>query len=79
MGKAIVASDLDQIGAILSSGKNALLFTPGDSKDLADKLLALANDSTLRLQLGMNARAHVIEKYTWDRHVQMILDKVDSL
>ena len=79
IGKAIVASDLDQIGAILSSGTDALLFTPGDSNDLAEKLLALANDSTLRLQLGCNARTQVIKRYTWDQHVQMILNKVDSL
>lgn len=79
MGRAIVASDLDQIGEILSSGDTAFLFTPGDYIDLAQKILMLANDSALRMKLGKSARKRVVERYTWDRHVQLILDQVDSI
>lgn len=79
MGKAIVASDLDQIGEILSSGEDAILFKPGDCKDLADKILILINDPSLRQQLGDNARNKVVQKFTWNQHVQLILDRVDSI
>ena len=79
MGKAIVASDLDQIGAILSSGVDAVLFKPGDFRELADKILMLVGNPSLRQQLGINARNKVVKSYTWERHVQLILDKVDSI
>ena len=74
MGKAIVASDLDQIGRILKDGKTALLATPGNEDSLADCILRLASDSKLRTTLGTNAREDVVKNYTWDTHVQIILD-----
>lgn len=78
MGKAIVASDLDQIGRILKDGKTALLATPGNEDSLADCILRLASDSKLRTTLGTNAREDVVKNYTWDTHVQIILDTLKN-
>ena len=79
MGKAIVASDLDQMGRILSHNKTALLATPGSAEGLADSILTLAKDEKLRRTLGMNAREEVCEKYTWNIHVQKILDALRAI
>lgn len=76
MGKAIVASDLDQMGRILQDNKTALLSIPGNVESLSNAIVRLAVDSDLRSMLGANAREEVVEKYTWDRHVQIILDKL---
>lgn len=76
MGKAIVASDLDQMGRILHDNKTALLSIPGNVESLSNAIVRLAVDSDLRSMLGANAREEVVEKYTWDRHVQIILDKL---
>lgn len=79
MGKAIIASDLDQIGSILTSQENAILTSSGDVSQLADAILILANNPVLRARLGNNARNTVVGKYSWDRHVQCILEKIMSL
>ena len=76
MGKAIVASDLDQMGRILQDNKTALLSIPGNVESLSNAIVRLAVDSDLRSMLGANAREEVVEKYTWDRHVQIILDNL---
>lgn len=72
MGKAIVASDLDQIGFILSSGDDSLLFKPGDSDELASAILTLASDPSMRARLGNNARKKAITCFSWDKHVQAV-------
>ena len=76
MGKAIIASDLDQIGSLLTSQENAILISPGSVSQLADAILALANDPVLRARLGSSARDAVVGNYSWDRHVQCILEKI---
>jgi glycosyltransferase involved in cell wall biosynthesis len=85
-GKGIVASDLDQIGEILagairvgdlSSGSAdapAVLTTPGSVDDLAAGIRFLCESPEWRRRLGANARARVLERYTWAHHVGAILD-----
>lgn len=77
-GKAIVASNLDQMGQILSDNETALLTTPGNSDEIADCVLRLANDAQLCQALGKNAREEVVKKYTWDIHVKKILDALSK-
>ncbi|MCB1152585.1 glycosyltransferase family 4 protein [bacterium] len=78
LGKGIVASDLEQIGQVLEHEKTALMVTPGDVDELADAIVRLANDKDLRDELGRNARAEALEKYTWEKHVQRILERLEE-
>lgn len=73
MGKAIIASDLDQIGTILTSYQDSILVPPGNVGRLAEAILLLATDSNLRTSIGMQARKVVEAKYSWDSHVRTIL------
>jgi len=77
MGKAIVASDLEQLGEILENKKNALLVKPGDINDLEKIILQLATNPKLIKELGENARQEVVKNYTWEEHVRKILSKVE--
>lgn len=72
-GKAIVASDLDQIGDVLRDDL-AVLVRPGDAADLARGLRQAVDDPALRTRLGDRARARVLERYTWKHHVDAVLD-----
>jgi len=78
MGKAIIASELEQIGEILEHGKTAYLVPPGDVQALANAIAIVANDKKLQIKLGENARKEVVGKYTWDRHVERILELLSS-
>jgi glycosyltransferase involved in cell wall biosynthesis len=71
-GKAIVASDLDQIGDVLRDDL-AILVRPGDAEDLARGLREAAADAPRREELGRRARERVLSRYTWSHHVDAIL------
>ncbi|MBI3787140.1 MAG: glycosyltransferase [Ignavibacteriales bacterium] len=78
MGKAIIASKLEQIGKVITDGANGLHMTPGNAQQLAELILLLARDGTLRKRLGAQARRDVINKFTWDKNVQRILESLKA-
>lgn len=73
LGKGIVASDLEQIGDILQDGINARLVEPGDPIALAKAIYKAALDPEAMKNMGLHARRDVLEKYSWERHVDQIL------
>jgi len=74
MGKGIVASRLGQIGEVLSDGESALLVQPGNARELTEAIVRLAESPKLREHLGEKARRHAIERHTWKRNAQNVLD-----
>jgi glycosyltransferase involved in cell wall biosynthesis len=74
MGKGIVASRLGQIGEVLSDGESALLVEPGNTRELTEAIVRLGQSPELREHLGENARRHAIERHTWKRNAQNVLD-----
>ena len=52
MGRAVVASDLDQLGDVITDNVNGLLVPPGDPGRLAEAMARLALDAGLRGRLG---------------------------
>lgn len=83
MGGGIVASDLEQIGEVLSpalrlpdllrdspvSNQRAVLCKPGDVAEFVDAVVALASRPEVCRALGKNARQAACEHFTWGRHV----------
>lgn len=58
-GNAILASTADGQGEILTDGKDALLYTPGDTAALRDRLLRLRADPALRATLAAGASGRI--------------------
>jgi len=79
MKKGIVASYLGQIGEILKDKQTAILVKPGDVRDLVRGIRLLSSNSELRKRLGENAREEIIKKYTWDKHVERIMERLDLI
>lgn len=87
LGKAIIASDLMQIGQVLRpallsnsldsnsiiTDEAAVLIPPGAFESLRDSILFLAENSEIREKLGANARKSLLENYTWNKHVAKII------
>jgi glycosyltransferase involved in cell wall biosynthesis len=78
-GTAIVASDLDQLGEVLTHRKTAWLVRAADDKALADAFQFLAEHADLRHELGRQARAAVLEGYTWRHNAARVLDALKRL
>lgn len=79
MGRAIVASDLDQIGEILVHEESALLTKPGDLESLAAALDRLVGDAALRARIGARARADAEAYHTWSARVAGLTERVAAL
>jgi glycosyltransferase involved in cell wall biosynthesis len=96
MGRAIVASELEQIGEVLAGSHHVgrdgmpptegslarslgLLVTPGSVEELIAAIRFLAEAAPARTRLGRAARTRALERYTWDRHVGAILERLWSL
>jgi glycosyltransferase involved in cell wall biosynthesis len=78
MSKAIVASDLEQLGAVLAHGETGWLVPAGDDEALANAIEVLARDPELRQRLGSHARAVVAENHTWRRNALRLLAAVSE-
>jgi glycosyltransferase involved in cell wall biosynthesis len=64
-GTPPMGSTAGGIPDIIIDGVNGLLFKRRDWKDLANKLLMLIKDKSLRNKIAINARKHVEEHYSW--------------
>ena len=83
LGGGIVASDLEQIGQVLSpsftpveasagasvSDERSVLCTPGNVGEFVQGVIALAEHPEMARALGRNARTAAASHYSWARHV----------
>jgi glycosyltransferase involved in cell wall biosynthesis/ubiquinone/menaquinone biosynthesis C-methylase UbiE len=87
MARGIVASELEQIGEVLSPGLRAkdlerpgvevrdersVLCTPGDVDEFVAAVVGLVRRPDLSCALGRNARQAVVDHYSWQRHVDRV-------
>lgn len=93
IGRGIVASDLQQIGEVLSpalrpadfaagapdaTGRRAVLCKPGVVADFVAGVSALLDHPQTADVLGATAREALLEDYTWARHVERLLDFAET-
>ena len=87
MGGGIVASDLEQIGEVLSPAlrvadlerpdsvvrdERSVLCTPGNVEEFVAAVVGLLRRPDLCCALGRNARQAVADHYSWRRHVDRL-------
>lgn len=75
--RPIIASDLPSIREILVDEETALLFTPGDSGDLANAFIRTLSDRDLGRRIAKNAKAEVAER-TWEARAGRIRDWLEA-
>jgi glycosyltransferase involved in cell wall biosynthesis len=78
MGKAIICSDMAQMAEILIHNKTAYMVKPADIDELMNAMKILIDDEKIREVLSKNAREEAVAKYTWDKHVENILEKINE-
>ena len=73
LGKAILASDLGQVGHVLKHMETAYLCPPGDVKELVAGIKYFVEHPEERERMGRNARVEVLAKHTWDHNIDRML------
>ena len=71
-GKAIVASNIGQIGEIIRNGDNGLLYDPDDIESMIDGICQLLKNTKLRQILGQNARNSIDEEHNWNNRAKQL-------
>jgi phosphatidylinositol alpha-mannosyltransferase len=73
LGKPVVASNIDGYASIMTHGVEGLLVPPKDEKALAQALISLMANESLRQQMGARGRL-TAGGYDWKHIVQRIFD-----
>jgi glycosyltransferase involved in cell wall biosynthesis len=76
LAKAIVASDLEQIGEVIEHERSGLLCPPGDVRAAASAVNRLLADEGLRTRLGVRALERAVNEYSWEAHARRIVDAI---
>ncbi len=78
-GKACVVSRAGGMSEMLVEGESGLFFEPGNSKDLAEKVIGLLQNLEQRESMGLAARQHTEQEYGLDVGVEKTLAFYNSV
>ncbi len=73
VGKPIVATNIDGYASVVTHGEEGWLVPPKDSRGLAQALVSVMSDETLRQQMGARGRLKARE-YSWEHIARRVLD-----
>nr|WP_312637886.1 glycosyltransferase family 4 protein [Rhodococcus qingshengii] len=74
VGTPVVASRTDGFLDYVVDGENGLLSVPGDSADVAGRILSLLDDRQLRARLVTGARRSVLEDHAVSARADRLID-----
>lgn len=78
MAKPVIAAPMGQIKEVIEDGVSGYLIPSEETTRLVEALLTLYRDEPLRKCLGDNARARVVERYTWKMNAEKIKNLVEE-
>jgi len=79
LGKPVIGSNIGGIPELIEDGVDGLLFKPGNSEELSEKIAYLINRPRLREQMGKNARKKVEERYNSEFYYQRLMGVYQKL
>ena len=73
VGKPVVATNIEGYNSVVAHGDDGLLVPPRDDQGLAQALISLLTDESLRQQMGARGRLKA-EQYDWKLVAQRVMD-----
>jgi len=78
-GAPVVATKVGGLKEVVEDGYTGLLVKPYSARELAEALIALLQDPSLRGRLSHNARLRAVERYSWSRVANRVLETYEAL
>ena len=72
-GKPVICSNIGGLSEIVEDGKTGLLFEPGNSKDLAEKINYLYAKPELCKEMGQAGRRKVLDEYSPRKYYEQLM------
>jgi glycosyltransferase involved in cell wall biosynthesis len=69
-GKPVIGARIGPTSNVINEGVDGLLADPADPDDLAEKLLELLSDPSMRERMGRNGKSKTLARFTWDRIIE---------
>lgn len=73
IGKAVIGSRIGGIPELIKDGQDGFTFEPGNSDELAEKMLLLWRDKKTRTSMGLSGRKKVEAEFTPERHYDQLI------
>ncbi|WP_321418525.1 glycosyltransferase family 4 protein [uncultured Methanomethylovorans sp.] len=74
-GLPVIATDVAGNSEVIKNGENGLLVSQKAPLQIAEAMIKLLSDDMFRFEIGLAARAHVIENYDWE----IISNKIEEI
>jgi glycosyltransferase involved in cell wall biosynthesis len=71
-GKAVVASRVGGMENYVADGATGFLFTPEDTKELADKIITLLTNKEMREIFGKEGKRLALEGHSWKKSIKVV-------
>lgn len=75
VGKPIICSKIPVLSEILVNDINCIMCEADDVHEWVEAIKRLISDSKFSTKLANQAKNDLVEKYTWDKRVELILNK----
>ena len=62
----VIASNIGGLPEVVIDGKTGYLVPPGDAESIAEKIIKLIEEPSLRQRLGKGGRKCVVDHYEWE-------------
>jgi len=73
VGKPLVASNIEGYASVATHGTEGILVPPKNSETLAEALISLMENETLRQQMGDKGRLKALD-YDWEHIAQRVIN-----
>ncbi|MDP3687196.1 MAG: glycosyltransferase family 4 protein [Sulfurimicrobium sp.] len=79
LARPLVAPDHGGAVEVIENGRTGLLFKPGNTSDLAEKIRILYRDTDMRKDIGQSARDYALRTFSMAEHVRHVEDVYKQL
>jgi glycosyltransferase involved in cell wall biosynthesis len=78
MGRAVVATDVGDLGSSVVDGETGLVVPPNDAAVLADALERVVSDGALAERMGAAGRRRVLDRSGWEKVAELAEEALTS-
>ncbi len=79
MGRAVVTTDVGELGAVVKDGEAGRVVPPGNPTALAAALEEVVADSDLAVRYGTEGRRRGLEAYSWEQAAERLEEALQPL
>ena len=78
-GTSVLASNLGSIPENIINNFTGMLFEPGNSEDLANKILFCLKNPKKLINMGINSKKYAVKKFSDSHHYNLLLKEILKL